>query len=65
MRDILRRFDGLHDKLAASHPKLARGVVWCRTCGRSEKVDSADCLRKGWPKCCGAAMTIDAPSDAA
>jgi len=24
---------GLYDKLAASHPKLSRGQVWCLACG--------------------------------
>ena len=54
----------LHEKLAASHPSLRRGMAWCRTCGRSEKVDPAECLRSGWPECCGHTMTIDAPEDA-
>jgi hypothetical protein len=53
----------LHQRLAASHPKLERGMVWCRSCGRSERVDSAGCFRSGWPKCCGATMTIDAPEE--
>lgn len=51
----------LHDKIAASHPSLQRGQVWCRTCGREQRVDSAECLRYGWPKCCGYTMTIDRP----
>lgn len=50
-----------YQKLAESHPSLERGMVWCRTCRRSEKVDSAHCLRNGWPKCCGYTMTIDHP----
>ena len=54
---------GLNDKLGKCHPKLARNQVWCRTCGRSERVDSAECIRDGWPKCCGYTMTIDAPED--
>ena len=53
----------LPDKLAACHPKLTRGQVWCRTCGRSERVDSAECFRSGWPKCCGYTMTIDSPDE--
>jgi hypothetical protein len=52
-----------YTKLAEAHPSLSRGMVWCRKCGRSEKVDGADCLRNGWPKCCGQTMTIDAPSE--
>jgi len=51
----------LHTKIAGSHPSLERGMVWCKTCKRSEKVDSAECLRSGWPECCGHTMTIDHP----
>jgi Zn finger protein HypA/HybF involved in hydrogenase expression len=49
--------------LAQSHPKLERGQLWCRSCGSTLHVDSAECLRSGWPKCCGATMTIDAPEE--
>lgn len=37
-------------------------MVWCRHCGRSQSVDAANCIRSGWPKCCGYTMTIDLPS---
>ncbi len=50
-----------YQSLADSHPSLQRGKVWCRTCGREQKVDSAECLRFGWPKCCSYTMTIDHP----
>lgn len=50
---------GLHRSLANAIGNPDR--VWCRTCGRSEKVDAALCLRHGWPKCCEATMTIDNP----
>ena len=50
-----------YQTLADSHPSLARGMVWCRTCRRSQKVDSAYCLANGWPMCCGYTMTIDHP----
>lgn len=53
---------GLYEAMASAHEKLARGRVWCRTCGRSQRVDSAQCLAEGWPRCCGYTMTIDAPS---
>lgn len=33
--------------------------VRCRKCGAEQPVDAADCLAHGWPKCCGATMTID------
>ena len=52
---------GLHEKIADEVPQLRRGLVWCRTCRREQKVDAADCLRRGWPKCCGYTMTIDHP----
>lgn len=57
--------NGLHDKIAASHPALRRGKVWCRTCGHSQPVDSAHALKHGWPKHCGFTMTIDAPEERA
>lgn len=53
----------LHADMAQAHPKLARGRVWCRECGATRKVDSADALAHGWPKCCGYTMTIDAPDE--
>lgn len=52
-----------YEKIAASHPRLARGRVWCRQCGSTQKVNTADALRYGWPKCCGYTMTIDAPNE--
>ena len=51
-----------YGKLANSQASLRRGLVWCRTCCREERVDSANALRYGWPKCCGYTMTIDHPS---
>ena len=53
----------MYDDMTKSHPKLDNGMVWCKTCGRSQKVDSAVCLRSGWPKCCGYTMTIDPPEE--
>lgn len=52
----------LHQNIVDDVPALKRGQVWCRKCGASLKVDSAECLRSGWPKCCGYTMTIDAPT---
>lgn len=54
--------DGMYRRMA-SHPKLARGQVWCRKCGATRRVDGADGLRNGWPKCCGETMTIDSPEE--
>lgn len=48
----------LHDTLANSHPALQRGLVQCRQCGTHQHVDSAHCLRHGWPKCCGETMLL-------
>jgi hypothetical protein len=62
-RRQIRRMAGLHEAIAAAHAKLARGQVWCRSCGATRAVDAAACLRSGWPKCCGATMTIDAPEE--
>jgi len=50
-------------KIVIQVPQLKRGLVWCRNCGASERVDSATALRRGWPKCCGQTMTIDSPDE--
>lgn len=44
-------------------PQIKRGQVWCRKCGHTEKVNSANALKFGWPKCCGYTMTIDSPEE--
>lgn len=33
-------------------------VVHCRTCGRTQDVCFAGCLRSGWPKCHGQTMRL-------
>jgi hypothetical protein len=53
----------LYDDLAKSDPQLAPGVVYCHACRRSEKVDSAECLRYGWPLFCGFTMYLDKPEE--
>ena len=53
----------LHEKIAREIPQLARGQVWCRQCGRTQRTDSAEAMRYGWPKCCGYTMTIDSPEE--
>lgn len=55
----------IHGSLGKCHPKLARGIVWCKKCGVFTKVNSDACLKKGWPKCCGETMTIDSPEERA
>ncbi|KKM17610.1 hypothetical protein LCGC14_1674130 [marine sediment metagenome] len=50
-----------YNAMAESSPAMARGLVWCRHCPRVQAVNAADCLQRGWPKCCGYTMTIDSP----
>lgn len=57
------KLTSIHDSIADAVPQIKRGVVWCRTCGRSERVDGANALAHGWPKCCGYTMTIDTPHE--
>jgi hypothetical protein len=54
---------GMYREMAAAHPKLSRGRVWCTKCGRTQRTDAAHNLRNGWPKCCGYTMTIDSPDE--
>jgi hypothetical protein len=56
---------GIHQKLVDDIPQLKRGIVWCVKCGRSQSVNAAGCLAKGWPKCCDQTMTIDSPEERA
>lgn len=60
---VARGLASLPETLARDVPQLARGKVWCRSCGAERDVDSAECIRTGWPRCCGATMTIDAPGE--
>ena len=60
---FLNNVSNLYQNIVDEVPALKRGQVWCRQCGATLKVDSATCLRTGWPKCCGSTMTIDAPDD--
>ena len=59
----LARAATLHENIVNDVPQLRRGQVWCTTCGATQKVDGAKCLRTGWPKCCGYTMTIDSPEE--
>lgn len=50
----------------AVYRDMAEGMsdqVTCRRCGATRKVDPAECLRHGWPKCCGATMSLDGPKE--
>ena len=44
-------------------PQLKRGIIWCTVCGKTINFRASNCLRNGWPKCCGYTMTIDSPEE--
>lgn len=52
-------------KEIAGIPKIARGLVWCTSCGAMRSVHGGKCMRSGWPLCCGQTMTIDSPAERA
>ena len=51
-----------YGRIAASHPSMQRGQVWCLECGATREVDPAHCLAHGWPRCCNRTMSIDSPA---
>jgi len=53
----------MSESIAKTHPSLARGKVWCTSCGQEQNVNAAGALKHGWPKCCGYTMTIDSPDE--
>lgn len=61
--DFLVGLAGIHDRIAADvYGRTGKGGrVYCRRCGGDQAADFAECLRSGWPKCCGETMTIDPP----
>ena len=58
-KEMAKMATGIYDAMAKSHPSLERGMVRCKKCDRTLKVDSARCLREGWPKCCGSTMSLE------
>lgn len=32
--------------------------VKCRTCGTAQRVSYTECVRLGWPRCCGETMSL-------
>lgn len=48
----------IFEKMVSMNKALQDGVVICKTCGKLLKVDSGKCLANGWPKCCGATMSL-------
>ena len=65
MCDIVPRWCCWPRSLDPRRSHMARGKVWCFHCGNTRSVDSAACLRSGWPKCCGETMSIDSPEERA
>lgn len=49
----------LHDRIAKDIQKLVKNEVECDHCGRKQPVNIAECLRTGWPKCCGETMNLN------
>lgn len=58
--DIFTPHQILYEEIARSHPSLLNGKVFCARCGKERTVDAAKCLRDGWPKCCGATVSLAA-----
>ena len=52
VNDITRRVHRVHDSTARYMPH----IVHCPHCGRSTKVEPAEYLRSGRPKCCSQPM---------
>jgi hypothetical protein len=46
--------DAMYEKMA----KDLEHYCTCRQCKRQVEIDPADCLRNGWPKCCGLTMYV-------
>lgn len=55
---LFSRHQTLYETIAASHPSLLNGKVICSRCAKTRVVEAARCLRDGWPKCCGATVSL-------
>lgn len=53
----------IEQKIVRAIPQIERGQVWCRKCGKTQRINSEWAVREGWPKCCGYTMTIDSPEE--
>jgi len=43
---------------------LSRGIVWCKICGHSRRVDLMSYIRYNvFPRCCNVTTTIDSPEE--
>ena len=58
-RRFVEKVGGLHDAIARDVPELNH--VYCTVCGHEMDVEGGDCLRHGWPKCCGKTMHCGRP----
>jgi hypothetical protein len=58
LEQLVEQSASLHAAIARSHPALERGLVQCVTCSAQRSVDPVECLRSGWPRCCGATMRL-------
>lgn len=38
-------------------------TVRCATCSRTKQVNYSECIRRGWPRCCGATMRLEGSPD--
>lgn len=47
----------VNEKLAEA-AGIKNAVVRCNSCGKVLQVDGAECLRSGWPVCCGSTMKL-------
>jgi hypothetical protein len=55
---------GIYAEIVDKVPQLKRGKVWCWKCQAVRIVNPEECLRSGWPMCCGQTMSIDPPKGA-
>ena len=60
---MLSALDMIYASLADCDPSVRRGMVYCLTCGKSQKVNAAECFKRGWPECCGRTMSLQSPEE--
>ncbi len=46
------------DAMYRDMAKRLENFCTCSKCGATQEVDAAECLRTGWPKCCGVTMYL-------
>lgn len=56
---IVNNIDDMYKSMASSLGNRVR----CDVCGKNQLIDSAKCLRSGWPKCCGYTMKLLSHND--